>query len=96
MDDALTDKAIRRELSMERFGSGDNEKAKSLYKIFLNDCNDYTVAVFNEYKRLWINDQAPKNKNNAKFDVKAWDEHYKDLTKRRGEYVDLTPTEAEK
>ncbi len=54
MNDVLTDKAIDNVLNSEQFGGGDNEKAKSLYKIFANDCNDYTSAVFEEYKNLWL------------------------------------------
>ena len=96
MDDTLTNEAIENVLSTEQFGSGDNEKAKSLYKIFENDCNDYTDAVFSEYKSLWMEDQGAKNEGIEDFDVNtAWDAHYDELTKDQGQYVDFTPTETE-
>lgn len=96
MDDGLTNTAIENVLKMDQFGAGDDEKAKSLYKIGDNDCNDYTEAVFSEYKSLWTADQADQNSDDKGFDVDtAWDNHYKDLTKRSGEYVDFTPKKPE-
>ena len=86
MDDNLTDQAAKNVLASERFGSSDNEKAKKLYKIFSNDCNDFTKEVFKEYKSLWINKFKNENPNASNQDVKkAWKEHETKISSRKGE-----------
>jgi RHS repeat-associated protein len=90
MDDALTEKAAKNVLKQERFGAGDNEKAKELYKIFSNDCNDFTKAVFNEYEKLWKEDFLSKNDGASERDVnKAWDNHKKEISQDRGKQVEI-------
>ena len=86
MDDDLTDQVAKNVLASERFGSNDNEKAKKLYKIFSNDCNDFTKEVFKEYKSLWINKFKNENPNASNQDVKkAWKEHETKISSRKGE-----------
>ena len=86
MDDSLTDQAAKNVLATERFGAGINEDAKTKYKIFKNDCNDFTSAVLNEYKRLWRKEYKDNNPNKSNFAVwKAWSKHYRDISRRNGE-----------
>ena len=101
MDDKLIKKAVKNVNQMERFGSGfnggknkkknkNNENAGTKYKVFLNDCNDYTEEVFKEYKKLWIEDYREKNKKASEKEVKkAWKEHYKYISRRKGEWIKI-------
>ena len=100
MDDELTKKAADIVNKMERFGGGDlsglyndeksTKNAGAKYKIFSNDCNDYTAAVFNEYKKLWLEDFKNKNPDANDKEIKnAWKNHYKDITKRKGEWITI-------
>ena len=91
MDDKLTDQAAKNVLASERFGSGNNEKAKKKYKIFINDCNDFTKSVLREYKKLWKEDYKQKNSDKSRFSMwKAWRNHYKDISKKKGEVYDAS------
>jgi len=100
MDDNLVKKAVKNVNQMEEFGNGNTKgkrdepnsktNAGAKYKVFFNDCNDYTDAVFNEYKKLWIEDYKAKNKEASEKQVKkAWKEHYKYITKRKGEWITI-------
>ncbi|MCR5285513.1 MAG: hypothetical protein K6D95_07935 [Treponema sp.] len=100
MDDALTKKAVEKVNSMEDFGNGNTKglgeekdsttNAGAKYKIFFNDCNDYTAAVFNEYKNLWTEDYKSKNPDANDKQVKsAWKTHYDEITKRKGEWTTI-------
>ena len=100
LDDALTKRAVENVNKMENFGSGDTNglyqdkysttNAGAKYKIFVNDCNDYTSAFFKEYEKLWKEDFISKNSNADDKQVnKAWLEHYKEISKRSGEWVTI-------
>ena len=91
MDDEITDQAAKNVLSLEQFGSGNNETAKTKYKIFKNDCNDFTKAVLKEYKKLWIENYKEKNSNASKLDILlSWKQHYDDISKRNGEKYEMS------
>jgi RHS repeat-associated protein len=90
MDDSLTERAVEKVKNRMNFGSGNNEKAKKWYVPFLNDCNDFTDAVFNEYSRLWKEDFAKNNEDVNKHDIDtAWNEHLKDISKDRGKEIEI-------
>ena len=66
-------------------------KAKKKYKIFINDCNDFTKSVLREYKKLWKEDYKQKNSDKSRFSIwKAWRNHYKDISKKKGEVYDAS------
>lgn len=77
LDDDLAEQASLNVINSEQFGGGDNEKAKQLYKIFKNDCNDFTEAVITEYEKLW---RAQQNVDDVDS---AWAEHYSAITQER-------------
>jgi RHS repeat-associated protein len=90
MDDALTEQAAKNVLSLERFGANDNDKAKELYKIFINDCNDFTNAIIKEYEKLWKVDYRSKNENASKRDTNnAWKSHFNAIKQEQGEKVEI-------
>ena len=100
LDDSLTKKAVENVNQMEKFGSGDTKglsqdeesktNAGAKYKIFVNDCNDYTSAVFKEYEKLWKDDFMSKNTNADDKQVnKAWMDHYKKISKNGGEWLTI-------
>ena len=97
MDDALTKMAVERVNKMEKFGNGNTKglgeqkdsktNAGAKYKVFFNDCNDYTDAVFKEYKKLWIEDYKSKNSDATDRQVRtAWETHYKKISERKGKW----------
>ncbi len=56
----------------------------------MNDCNDYRIEVFKEYKKLWIEDYKAKNSDTSDEQVKnAWKEHYREISRRKGEWVTI-------
>lgn len=95
MEDKITDQAAQNVLQLERFGCGDtrglNENggvnsAGGKYKIFRNDCNSFTRAVFKEYRKLWKLEYSRNNPDASKIEIwKAWRNHKSEITKRRGE-----------
>jgi RHS repeat-associated protein len=97
MDDDLMEKAVESATNLERFGGGDNKKARQLYQILKNDCKDYTNAVFGEYKKLWIERQKEGyEKEGAAFaGVRSWldwGKHKREISSESGKqetYVDL-------
>ena len=98
MYDDITNQAVENVLDMERFGGRlengkhNNDSAKQKYKILINDCNAFTRAVFKEYKKLWKENWKKENKSTSRYQAwKAWREHYKEITKRRGEKVEIKP-----
>lgn len=91
LDDAITEKALKNVIASDQFGNGDKDKQKQLYKVFANDCKDFTTAVFNEYKSLWMQRDKENNTNNPEYNADAsWDAHYKEITKQQGEKVDFS------
>jgi hypothetical protein len=91
MDDRLMEIASNKVIKYPRFGGGDNEKAKELYKISSNDCKDLTDAIFEEYKSLWMEEQEELNEDNENFDVdEEWEEHLEEITADAGDTVEYT------
>ena len=91
MNDKLTDQAAKNVLVSKKFGSGNNEEAKKKYKIFKNDCNDFTKSVLKEYEKLWKEDYKEKNSDKSSFSIwKAWLNHYKDISKRNRKIYDAS------
>lgn len=101
MDEEITKKAVKNVNNFENFGKGNTNglskepnsttNAGAKYHIFINDCNDYTDAVFQEYKRLWKEDYKNYNKNVTKWQInKAWKKHLREISKRKGEWVEIT------
>ena len=97
----ITKKAVKNVNNFENFGKGNTNglskepnsttNAGAKYHIFINDCNDYTDAVFQEYKRLWKEDYKNYNKNVTKWQInKAWKKHLREISKRKGEWVEIT------
>ena len=61
------------------------------YKIFKNDCNDFTKSVLKEYEKLWKEDYKEKNSDKSSFSIwKAWLNHYKDISKRNRKIYDAS------
>ncbi len=100
MDDELTKKAVANVNKMETFGGGNTKglsqekdsktNAGAKYKVFTNDCNDYTAAVFEEYKKLWMEDYKTKNPKANKKQIKAaWKKHYEKISERKGEWIEI-------
>ena len=86
MDDKLTEQAVKNVLATEQFGAGDSEKQKEKYQAFMNNCNDYTAAVFKEYETLWKKKYKQDNPKAWKIDTDlAWAIHLWEISKRRGE-----------
>ncbi len=90
MDDDLTKQAVDNVLATEQFGAGDPKLQKEKYEVLKNDCNTYTAAVFEEYKRLWkerYRKEHPKSWGIGVFF--AWESHMSEISSRAGEiYVE--------
>ena len=95
MDEELTEQAVHNVLNYDRFGNGNNKKAMELYKIFSNDCNSFTDAVFKEYKRLWKEDFKEKTGSRNSFYINfRWFLHKQYISSHYGEiYYDYTPVQ---
>lgn len=66
-------------------------KKQKKYKIFKNDCNDFTESVLKEYEKLWKEDYKEKNSDKSSFSIwKAWLNHYKDISKRNRKIYDAS------
>ena len=98
MDDDLTKQAVEIVNNMERFGAGNKDgkekgnttNAGAKYKIFLNDCNDYTAAVFKEYKTLWKEKYKQDNPKAWKIQANlAWLAHWWKISGRKGEWIKI-------
>ena len=98
MDDDLTKQAVEIVNNMERFGAGNKDgkeegnttNAGAKYKIFLNDCNDYTAAVFKEYKSLWKEKYKQDNPKSWKIHANlAWLAHWWKISGRKGEWIKI-------
>ena len=98
MDDDLTKQAVEIVNNMERFGAGNNygkeegntTNVGAKYKIFLNDCNDYTAAVFKEYKTLWKEKYKQDNPKAWKIQANlAWLAHWWKISGRKGEWIKI-------
>ena len=100
MDEELTKQAVKTVNQLEQFGNGNTNglskepnsttNAGAKYHIFSNDCNDYTAAVFKEYKKLWIKQYEIKNPDASKKEIKkAWKGHEKEITSRKGEWIEI-------
>ena len=90
MDDNLTAKAITNTLKLDKYGAGDKENQAKSYNPLFNNCNNFTSDVFKEYKNLWVDNQKSLHENDNKFDVnKAWDSHFKDISKDRGKEIEF-------
>ena len=96
MDDDITKQAVENVLGMERFGGRledgkhNNDSAKQKYKILINDCNAFTRAVFKEYKKLWKENWKKENKSTSRYQAwKAWRKHYKEISARRNEEIQI-------
>ena len=86
MDDKLTEQAVKNVLATEQFGAGDIEKQKEKYQAFMNNCNDYTAAVFKEYETLWKKKYKQDNPKAWKIDTDlAWAMHFLEISRRQGE-----------
>ncbi len=67
-----------------------NEFENTDYEILSNDCNDYTNAVYKEYKKLWKQDYKSKNQNSNSITTWfAWLEHRSEIRERRGEIITI-------
>ncbi len=90
MNDDIVNQAIE---NVEATGQFNSEE----YRIFLNDCNDYTSAVYNEYKQLWMEDFKSNYTIENGWDnfianisaAIAWTGHYYKITERSGEIVTI-------
>ena len=86
MDDKLTEQAVKNVLATEQFGAGDTQKQKEKYKAFMNNCNDYTAAVFKEYETLWKKKYKQDNPKAWKINTDlAWAMHLLEISRRQGE-----------
>ena len=71
--------------------------SKETYKIFDNDCHDFTDAIMSEYERLWKEKNQSKHENDELYDVdKEWNLHQKKITKRKGEIVKFSDINCDK
>ena len=58
------------------------------YKIFDNDCHDFTDTIMVEYEKLWKEKMQLKHKDDSDYDAdKEWAEHKIEITKRTGEKI---------
>ncbi|WP_253721955.1 RHS repeat domain-containing protein [Treponema sp. OMZ 787] len=96
MDDNITKQAVENALNMERFGGKlpngkhNNDSAKQKYKILINDCNAFTRTVFKEYKKLWKENWKKENNSTSRYQAwKAWRRHYKEISARRNEEIQI-------
>ena len=99
MDDALTKEAVKIVNNLEEFGNGDtrglanggdDKSAGGKYKIFFNDCNDYTAAVFKEYKRLWKEKYKNDNPEKSWFARQSeWRKHKKEISAQKGDWIEI-------
>ena len=52
--------------------------SKETYKIFDNDCHDFTDAIMSEYERLWKEKNQSKHENDELYEVdKEWNKQQK-------------------
>ena len=102
LDDKLTAQAIKNTIDSEKYGGGNQDKAKEKYSGLRNNCNSFTDSVFKEYQSLYKNqlkDELTKKYTNedgvlTKTEKEineevntGWKEHYKDITSDKGKEI---------